>query len=409
MIIKYSDFIDLKYKPSEKDLICTFRLRPAGGLTMKEAGARVASESSVGTWSALDVPERIVEMRARCFSIKGDIVKIAYHPVLFEKGSIPQLLSSIAGNVFGMKAVRALRLENIQFPKALAKSFSGPAIGLKDIRKKLKISRRPLVGTIVKPKIGLHSKTHALRAYESWTGGLDLVKCDENLTNQSFNKFDANVRETLKLKFRAEKETGEKKIYVPNVTAETKEMIRRAKLVRDLGGSCIMIDILTAGWSALQTMRNEFPDMIIHAHRAGHAMFTRGPFGMSMLVVAKLARLAGVSQIHTGTANVGKMKSRNNETQVVNTFLKSGWFNKKPVFPIASGGLDACLVPKLVKKLGTDIIIQAGGGVHALGTRTGAASMRQAVDAVMNGIPLNEYAKTHSELRKAIEKWGLKS
>lgn len=389
------------------EIVCKFRVEPF----KREVFEAVAAESSIGTWTELGTmkPRIARKLKPRIFSINkgGRTIKIAYPLDLFEPGNIPQLLSSVAGNIFGMKKVSSLRLEDIVFPRFYMNSFKGPELGINEIRKLLKIRKRPLVGTIVKPKVGLNSKEHAIVAYEAWVGGLDLVKCDENLTNQKFNRFETNIRETLKILEKVEKETGEKKIYVPNVTGETKEMIRRAKMVKENGGNCVMVDIITTGWGALQTLRNEDLGLIIHAHRAGHAMFTRGEYGMSMLVIAKIARLVGVSQIHTGTQNIGKMESGEEGTKKINLFLKSKWFNIRSVFPIASGGLHAGSVPKLMELLGTDIVIQAGGGVHGLGTRVGAASMRQAVEAVMNGIPLKDFAKNHKELKLAIDRWGI--
>ncbi len=388
------------------EIVCRFRVEPFRG----EVFEAVAAESSIGTWTRLSTmkPE-IARMMPRISSInrREKTIRIAYPPELFEPGNVPQLLSSVAGNIFGMKMVSSLRLEDIIFPKSYVSSFKGPQVGIKEIRRLLKVRKRPLVGTIVKPKVGLNSKEHARVAYEAWMGGLDLVKCDENLTSQRFNRFETNIRETLRMLERAERETGEKKVYVPNVTGETKEMIRRARMVKENGGNCVMVDIITTGWGALHTLRNENLGLIIHAHRAGHAMFTRGEYGMSMLTIAKIARLIGVSQIHTGTAAVGKMRGDKEETERINSFLRLKWFDIRPVFPIASGGLHAGSVPKLMGLLGKDIIIQAGGGVHGLGTRIGAASMRQAVEAVTKGIPLRDYAKTHRELKMAINKWGV--
>jgi ribulose-bisphosphate carboxylase large chain len=401
-------FIDLKYRPGDEDVVCKFRLKPAKGIGFKTAAENVALESSVGTWTPVStMKKRIEKLEAKVFEMGNGVIKIAYPSELFEMGNIPQILSSIAGNIFGMKDIRNLKLLDIEFPKNIVKSFRGPELGIKDIRKLLGVKRRPLVGTIVKPKVGLNSREHAKVAYEAWIGGLDLVKCDENLTNQKFNRFEKNIKESLKMLEKAEKETGEKKIYVPNVTAETKEMIERAKLVKNSGGNCVMIDFITAGWAGLQTLRNENLGLIIHGHRAGHGMFTRGAYGVSMLTIAKIARLIGISQLHTGTAGVGKMESCEEETLKINSFLKSKWYDIKPVFPIASGGLHAGSIPKLIKLLGNDLIIQAGGGVHALGTKTGAASMRHAADAVMQGISSEEYAKTHKELKLAIDRWGV--
>ncbi len=136
--------------------------------------------------------QRIAErLKPNIFSLskKRKTIKIAYPVELFEAGNMPCILSSIAGNIFGMKAVKNLRLEDISFPEKIVKSFKGPKFGINGVRKVLKVRKRPLVGTIIKPKVGLNPDKHAKVAYEAWVGGCDIVKDDENLTNQKFNPF----------------------------------------------------------------------------------------------------------------------------------------------------------------------------------------------------------------------------
>ena len=402
-------YIDLKYKPSKNDLICEFRIEP-NKVSIKEAAETIAAESSIGTWTDVKTMKpRIKKLGAKVFEVKGNYVKIAYPSDLFEPKNMPQILSSVAGNIFGMKTVKNLRLEDIYFPQNIAKSFKGPLYGIKGIRKLLKIPKRPLIGTIVKPKLGLNEKEHAQVAYEAWIGGVDIVKDDENLSNLKFNKFDKRVIETLKMRDRAERETGERKMYMPNITAEIDSMLERANLVNELGGEYVMIDIITTGWSALETLRkaNEDLKLVLHAHRAGHAAFTRGKHGVSMLVISKIARLIGIDQLHIGTV-IGKMEGSKDEIIKIDKFLKSKWFNIRTVFPVASGGLYPGLLPKLIEIFGNDIIIQAGGGIHGhkLGTQSGAKAMRQTVDAIMKDIDLNIYSKKHKELDIALKQWG---
>ncbi len=151
-------FIDQGYKPTSNDLICLFKVTPEG-MSFKEAVNNVALESSVGTWTPVSSNQEYVnKLGAKAFAISGDWVKIAYPQELFEEGSVSNILSSIAGNVFGMKAVKGLRLEDIKFPRKLLKSFPGPRYGIEGYRKILKVKGRPLVGTIVKPKLGLKTK-----------------------------------------------------------------------------------------------------------------------------------------------------------------------------------------------------------------------------------------------------------
>ncbi|MCS7096761.1 MAG: RuBisCO large subunit C-terminal-like domain-containing protein, partial [Nitrososphaerota archaeon] len=198
---------------------------------------------------------------------------------------------------------------------------------------------------------------------------------------------------------------GEKKVYMVNVTAETEEMLRRAEYVADHGGEYIMVDILTCGFSALQTLRNLDLPLVIHAHRAGHAAVTKNPLhGVSMRVIAKVSWIIGVDQLHVGTV-VGKMFETLEEVEENRRALTMKLEGIKSVMPVASGGLHPGLVPSLIKFFGKDLIIQAGGGIHghAGGTVAGARAMRQAIEACLNGVSLEEYAKTHEELRAALE------
>ncbi len=415
---KEFEFIDLKYKPKD-DLVCLFRISPARNISMKKAANTVALESSIGTWTEVPGKDYVKKLKARVFSIKGDNIKVAYPKELFESDNVPNILSSIAGNIFGMKVVKAIRLEDVSFPKSILKNFPGPRYGIEGIRKMMGIKNRPLVGAIIKPKLGLVTKDHAQSAYESWVGGCDFVKDDENLASQKFNVFEERLAKTLEMAEKAEAETGEKKAYLVNVTAETKEMMKRAQLAEQQGSKYIMVDILTAGWAALQTLREGNFKMALHAHRAMHAAFDRNPrHGISMMVIADFARLIGVDQIHIGTG-IGKLEGKIKDIEEIREEIESEsvkatkkrlvqkWYNIKSTLAVSSGGLHPGHVPFLMKHLGKDLVLQAGGGIHGhpSGTRAGAAAMRQAVDAVMKNKTLKEYAKDHTELREALEFW----
>jgi len=362
-------------------------------LSVKKAAEHVAYESSTGTWTTIHTEKPYMKrLAAKVFSIRGNCIKIAYPIDLFELDNIPEILSSVAGNIFGMKVLDALRLEDISLPKTVINRYKGPKYGIAGVRKLLKVRKRPLLGTIVKPKLGLKTNDHARVCYDAWIGGCDLVKDDENLSSQKFNPFEKRVLQTLKMRDKAEKETGERKMYMPNVTAETKEMIRRAEFVKNNGGKYMMVDVITCGWSAIQTLRNMDLNLVLHGHRAMHAAFTRGKdFGISMLTIAKMCRLIGMDQLHIGTV-VGKMEGGYEEVheieeEIEKGFVKKGdhvlaqkWYSIKPMFPVCSGGLAPKHVPRLVKLLGKNIIIQMGGGIHHYGTKKGAKMAREAVN-----------------------------
>jgi ribulose-bisphosphate carboxylase large chain len=405
--LRYVDFVDRHYTPKTTDLICDFYVEPEG-ISLVEAAGGVAAESSIGTWTELTTTKPYVEEHAaRVFNIKGNNISIAYPIELFELGNMPNILSSVAGNVFGLRALKNLRLNNIHFPKELVRSFKGPKYGVDRIRQLLNVKDRPLVGTIIKPKLGLKTKDHAKIAYNAWVGGCDIVKDDENLSSQNFNPFHDRIVATLEMRDRAEEETREKKVYMANITSETKKMLERAQFVKDHGGRYIMVDILTCGFSALQTVREQDFGLVIHAHRAGHAAFTKNPkHGISMRVIAKVARIIGVDQLHIGTV-VGKMGETREEVAENREALMEEMAGLKKVLPVASGGLHPGLVPVLMSFFGKDFVIQAGGGIHGHsgGTVSGAVAMRQAVDATLHGVSLEEYAKNHEELGIALKLW----
>ncbi|MEF8937595.1 MAG: RuBisCO large subunit C-terminal-like domain-containing protein [Halovenus sp.] len=268
---------------------------------------------------------------------------------------------------------------------------------------------RPVLATVPKPKVGLSTDQHAEVGYEAWLGGVDLLKDDENLTDQSFNPFEDRLTESLARRDQAEEETGERKSYLLNVTAPGTEMLERVDLAAEHGCEFVMVDIITTGWAALQQVRKRCDrhGIAIHAHRAMHAAFDRVPnHGVSMRVIAQLARLCGVDHIHTGTADLGKLE--NEDTVGINEWLASDLAGLNDVLPVASGGLHPGLVPELLDRLGTNIAVQAGGGIHGHpdGTRAGARALRQAVEGTIAGHSLGGICADSPELATAIEKWG---
>lgn len=405
--LRYVDFVDLSYVPKASDLICDFYVEPEG-ISLKEAAGGVAAESSVGTWTELTTLKPYVEdLAAHVFSIKGNNFQIAYSNELFESGNMPNILSSVAGNVFGLRPLKNLRLNDIKLPTELIHSFKGPKFGISGIRRLLNVHDRPLVGTIIKPKLGLKTADHAMVAYNAWLGGCDIVKDDENLSSQNFNPFNDRILATLEMRDKAEEQTGEKKVYMANVTAETETMLKRAQFIKDHGGKYLMVDILTCGFSALQTLRDHNFGLVIHAHRAGHAAFTKNPkHGISMKVLAKVVRIIGVDQLHIGTV-IGKMSETKKEVLENLEAVTSELGGLKKVLPVASGGLYPGLVPDLMNFFGNDFVIQAGGGIHGHtdGTISGAKAMRQAVDATLQKVSLKEFSKNHKELQEALKIW----
>ncbi|MFD1599817.1 type III ribulose-bisphosphate carboxylase [Halobellus rarus] len=420
--ITYEDFLDLSFDPADSDLVCTFRIVPADGMDVESAASRVASESSNGTWAALPTGEGFTDMRAMAFDIEAlgggadadggtdaAEIKVAYPEGLFEPGSMPQILSCIAGNIMGMKAVDTIRLVDCEWPEGVATSFAGPQFGSSVRQEVFGADDRPILATVPKPKVGLSTERHAEVGYEAWTGGVDLLKDDENLTDQEFNPFHDRLVESLAERDAAEDETGEPKSYLINVTAGTNEMLERVDQVAAEGCEYVMVDVITTGWAAVQTVRERCEELglAIHAHRAMHAAFDRLPqHGVSMRVLAQISRLVGVDQLHTGTAGLGKLA--NEDTVGINAWLREDLYGLNDVLPVASGGLHPGLVPDLLDATGTNVCVQAGGGIHGHpdGTHEGAKALRAAVDAYAEDRSLASKAEESPALRTAIDEWG---
>jgi ribulose-bisphosphate carboxylase large chain len=407
--ITYEDFIDLSYEPDSSELVCRFDLEPAPDMDVEAAASRVASESSNGTWAELQVSGSITDLSATAFDIDGSRVSVAYPDALFEPGNMPQVLSCIAGNIMGMKAVERIRLLDCDWPQGLATGFPGPQFGTSVREAIFDAGDRPITATVPKPKVGLSTDQHVEVGYDAWVGGIDLLKDDENLTDQAFNPFADRLAESFDARDRAQEETGEPKSYLINITADANTMLERADMVAEAGGEYVMVDVVTTGWAAVQTVRERCSELglAIHAHRAMHAAFDRVPnHGVSMRVLAQVARLTGVDQIHTGTADLGKLE--NEDTVGINDWLYADLHGLRDVLPVASGGLHPGLIPELVDRVGTNVAIQAGGGVHGHpdGTRAGARAFRAAVDAAVEGVPIESKAAEVPELQIALEKWG---
>ena len=402
----------------DKNLVATYYVETDFPSTVK-AGEQIAIEESIGTWTEVTTStERIKKtLPAKVFKYdKGGtgIVKIAFPSALFdpEVGGIPNILSMIAGNLFGLGSLRNVRLLDVDFPRDFARVFSGPKFGIQGIRKIVGTAKsgRPHLGTIVKPKVGLTPKEMAKVAYEASLGGVDLVKDDETLASQKFCPLEERLAKVMEELDKAKEETDRKPLYALNISSRIDKMLTLADLAVEQGANCVMVDVILTGFSSLRVLAEDPSIKVpIHVHRAMHGAFTRNPkHGISMKVVAELVRLAGGDQLHTGTA-AGKMglKEEVEEVKEVNSFLLSDWHNLKKVFPVASGGIHPRLVPENINVLGRDIVINAGGGIHGhpKGTRSGAKAMKQAIEAVMKNVSLEEYSKDREELRIALEHW----
>ncbi|MBK1702846.1 form I ribulose bisphosphate carboxylase large subunit [Thiococcus pfennigii] len=434
------------YVPLDSDLLACFKVTQQPGVSREEAAAAVAAESSTGTWTTVwsDLLTDLDYYKGRAYRIEdvpGDkesfYAFVAYPLDLFEEGSIVNVLTSLVGNVFGFKAVRHLRLEDLRFPLHYVKTCGGPPNGIQVERDRLDKYGRPFLGATVKPKLGLSAKSYGRAVYEMLRGGLDFTKDDENVNSQPFMRWQNRFEFVMEAVRKAQEETGERKGHYLNVTAPTcEEMFKRAEFAKALGAPIIMHDFLTAGFSANTSLANWCRDngMLLHIHRAMHAVIDRHPkHGIHFRVLAKCLRLSGGDHLHTGTV-VGKLEGDRQSTlgfvdllresfvpedRARGLFFDQDWGGMPGVMAVASGGIHVWHIPALVTIFGDDSVLQFGGGTqgHPWGNAAGAAANRVATEACVKarneGVEvekaareiLTEAARHSPELAAAMETW----
>ncbi len=439
-------YFDPGYEPRDTDVLAAFRITPQPGVPFEEAAAAVAGESSTATWTTVwtDLLTDLDRYRARVYAVepvpgRDDqcLAFVAYPLDLFEEGSVPNLMSSIVGNVFGFKALRALRLEDLRLPVAYLKTFPGPPHGIRVERDRLGKYGRPLLGCTIKPKLGLSAANYGRAVYEALRGGLDFTKDDENVNSQPFMRWRDRYEFVMDAVRQAEAETGERKGHYLNVTAPTfEDLMERAETARQLGAPIIMVDFLTVGFAAHASLSRwcRRHGVLLHCHRAMHAVVDRQKdHGIHWRVLAKWLRMAGGDHLHNGTV-VGKLEGDRAVVCGVADLLREDfvpadrsrgiyfdqpWASLAPVFPVASGGIHVWHMPELVAVFGDDVVLQFGGGTlgHPRGNAAGATANRVALEAVVRARNegrdlrsegpevLRQAARRSPELQAAMETW----
>lgn len=436
---------DAAYSVKQTDLLALFRITPQQGVDPVEATAAVAGESSTATWTVVwtDLLTACDVYRAKAYRVDpvpntpGQYFGyVAYEVDLFEEGSLANMTASIIGNVFGFKAVKALRLEDMRIPFAYLKTFQGPATGVVVERERMDKFGRPLLGATVKPKLGLSGKNYGRVVFEGLKGGLDFLKDDENINSQAFMRWRERFLYCQEGIQRAAAATGEVKGSYLNVTAGTMEAVyERAEYAKELGSIVIMID-LVMGYTAIQSIaywaRNN--DMILHLHRAGNSTYARQKnHGINFRVICKWMRMAGVDHIHAGTV-VGKLEGdplmvkgfyhtlldvKTDVNLPQGLFFAQDWASLRKCLPVASGGIHCGQMHQLLNYLGDDVVLQFGGGTigHPDGIQAGATANRVALeimvlarnegrDYVAEGPEiLQDAAKMCGPLQTALDLW----
>ena len=417
-----------------RHVLCAYIMKPKGDHGYVETAAHFAAESSTGTnveVSTTDDFTRSVDAIVYEVDAQRELMKIAYPIELFDRNIIDgramlaSFLTLTIGNNQGMGDVEYAKMVDFYVPPALLQLFDGPAYGIVDLWRTL---GRPVVdgglvvGTIVKPKLGLQPEPFAQACHAFWQGG-DFIKNDEPQGNQVFAPLKRTIALVADAMRRAQDETGQPKLFSANITADDPfEMIARGEYIlntfaENASHVAFLVDGYVAGPTAVTLARRYFPQQFLHYHRAGHGAVTsaQSQRGYTAFVHCKMARLSGASGIHTGTMGYGKMEGAKDDRNIAymierdsadGPYFHQEWLSVKPTTPIISGGMNALRIPGFFNNLGHgNVILTAGGGAygHIDGAAAGARSLRQAYECWKAGADPVAYAREHRELARAFE------
>jgi 2,3-diketo-5-methylthiopentyl-1-phosphate enolase len=378
---------------------------------------RLAREGSTSSW--MEVSEETPELRDRLMSkvlgyyevpspkgTKQAVIQLGFPTAAWDTNvNVPMLLLSIAGNCFAFPT--KMRLLDVYIPEKLANKFQGPRFGIPGVRQILNVYDRPLVLQIIKPKMGMTPEETANQVYQSALGGADLCKDDEMCTELSNSPFEKRLETVLKALNKAEQETGHKTLYMVSITDEVDRINAKARLACEMGASGLLL-AYSAGPSALRVLAEDpkvTAPVLLHVSHMLSLLPT-----INFPVLSKICRLCGADMMLTPSIWSSIPVASPEECLRVSQTLQAPFYNIKPIFPMPGAGIYPGAVPPMLDENGTDMIFMAGGGIlgHPMGYTAGARAFRQAIDAHLAGIPLNEAAKTQTELRAALETWGLR-
>ncbi|CAG7635782.1 3-oxo-isoapionate-4-phosphate transcarboxylase/hydrolase [Paenibacillus solanacearum] len=322
--------------------------------------------------------------------------------------SLPNLMSTVAGNLYELGEFSGLKLIDLELPNAFADRYPGPAFGIEGTRRLTGVQSGPLVGTIIKPSIGLHTEDYGPLVRQLAEAGIDFIKDDELCANPAFAPLEERVKVVMEEIERVADRTGKKVMYAFNITGDIDELRRNHDLVLKAGGTCVMVCVNSVGFAGTAYLR-KYSQLPIHGHRTQWGAMSRSPLlGMSFTVFQKLCRLAGVDHLHTNGLN--NKFSEDNETvaQAIRDSLKPflGGYHMMPV--LSSAQWAATAVPTYEAVHSADVISLAGGGIlaHPGGIAAGVRSMRQGWEAAVQGVALETYAQSHPELLRALHKFS---
>ena len=403
----------------------TYEIESPVGL--ERAAAVIAGEQSTGTFVRL--ASETDDLRARSAARVEEIrvTRTSAHPSLpcrktgesYERGtvrlswpmdnigpSLPNLMATIAGNLFELAETSAIRLIDLVLPESFARAMPGPAHGIAGTRALMGVPEGPMIGTIIKPSIGLSVEDTASLVGTLAQARVDFIKDDELQANGPGNPLEDRARAVMDVLNRDADATGKKVMYAFNITGETDEMARQVELLERLGATCAMISLNWVGLSGIRFLR-ERTALPIHGHRNGWGLMSRSPdIGMSYTVQQKIWRMAGADHLHVNGLDNKFTEPDGVVMEAARAVQAELPGTKRTALPVFSSGQTVWQMGPSAAFLGNqDFLYCAGGGImsHPGGPGAGVTSLRQSADAARAGIPVEDYAKDHPQLAEALK------
>jgi ribulose-bisphosphate carboxylase large chain len=399
-------------------------------LTLEAAAETMAGEQSTGTFTR--VPGETADLRERFAariesiqpvdtrqtpSLPGAIpsaaggdkyqcgrVRISF-PLENIGANLPTIISTVAGNLFELRQLSGLRLTDLEFPAELAEQFPGPAFGVEGTRRLTGVYDRPIIGTIVKPSVGLSPRQTAELVKTLGEAGVDFVKDDELMANPPHSPFEERVKEVMRVVHELADTSGRRLMYAFNITDQLDRMREHHDTVLEAGGTCVMISLNSVGFAGVESLSRRFA-LPIHGHRNGWGIYYRHPaLGWDFSAYQKLWRLAGVDHLHVNGLQNKFCESDESVVRSIKACL-TPLFGGNLLMPVVSSGQWGGQAVETYRRTNTtDLMYLAGGGIlaHPGGPAAGVRAMRQAWEAAVNNTTLRDYALEHHELKQSLE------
>ena len=396
---------------------------------VEKAAQVLAGEQSSGTFVA--VPGETEELKARFAArverieqletvtepaIPGTVSKNGkYHRANVEVSwsienfgyNLPVLISTLQGNLYELTQFTGLKLMDIEIPDSYAAHFKGARFGIEGSRQLTGVSDRPLIGTIIKPSIGMTPEQTAELVKTLVEAGIDFIKDDELISSAANSTFEDRVNAIMRVINAHADKTGKKVMYAFNLSDEVDSMLRRYDHIVNAGGTCAMISLNSVGLAGAKKVCDR-GELVIHGHRNGWGMLNRHPLlGIEFPAYQKLWRLAGVDQIHVNGIKNKFWESDDSVVRSIEACLKP-LFGRTVLPVVSSGQWGGQAFETYRRTQTTDLLYMAGGGImaHPGGVANGVRALQQAWEGAVNGLSLADAVKTYPQFAQSVEKFG---